>query len=63
MQGCKADMSKKDCDTLEIFGRLVESLESTSSVPDLVHVLSCQCHAEKGTWASRRCLRMHHSQG
>jgi len=48
VQGCKANKSSKDCNTLETFGRLVEDLESCSSIQDLVHVLSCQCHAEKG---------------
>uniref|UniRef100_A0A061S3X6 EF-hand domain-containing protein n=1 Tax=Tetraselmis sp. GSL018 TaxID=582737 RepID=A0A061S3X6_9CHLO len=43
----------KECTDLEHMGRLVSDLEQECGIEDLVHVLACQCHAEKGKLASK----------
>lgn len=37
-----------ECTSLERLERLVEDLEYECGVEDMVHILACQCHAERG---------------
>jgi len=51
VDGCMLEGGKtgEECDDLWRLERLVTDLENESGVEDMVHVLICQCHAERGT--------------
>eukprot|EP00873_Tetraselmis_striata_P033090 jgi/Tetstr1/453354/TSEL_040345.t1 len=50
VEGCMLDGGKvgDECTSLERLERLVEDLEYECGVEDMVHILACQCHAERG---------------
>ena len=49
-EGCMIAGGKegRDCNDLDQLGRLVQTLGDCCGVEEMVHVLSVQCHAEKG---------------
>lgn len=50
MAGCMLGGGKtgEECEDLSRLERLVRDLEYDSGVEDMVHILTCQCHAERG---------------